>query len=328
MVTAMMRAKLYVEDWSAAYGTPFVLDDEGEDEPSAILIEDGDEFAIHEGVDREPERALAFVDGVRRAEAALYRTDADGSMRRAIAGAFACGAVLCDGLSVPQVSETRVQRLVVWEGDEASALPDAPGGWSWAPRCARGAGPDAPLAELQNRMREAESILAQDLCRAGHSVVMDGPIYLIGANEYDVMGFVKTHRKPILAAQHRVRVPEIGVGQRTSLFKIRGRDRDEKYACYARIGRRSETSGPWSGIVRIEFPLVESLARVIRLADTMAARLVRYAGIPHRDPRAPQNLQPIGALEKHLRHLLGDAGLAERAVREAVRIARTQELEP
>ena len=44
----------------------------------------------------------------------------------------------------------------------------------------------------------------------------------------------------------------------------------------------------------------------------------RFAGVPHRDPRAPQNLQPIGALETHLRHLLGHPGLATRAVREAV----------
>jgi len=29
-------------------------------------------------------------------------------------------------------------------------------------------------------------------------------------------------------------------------------------------------------------------------------------------------LQPVGALEKHLRHLLGDGGLAKRAVRESV----------
>ena len=325
MANVTRSRDLYVEDWAAGYGTPYLMDDEDDDEPSAILVEDGTQFEIHDGVDSDPARALAFVDGVRRGEAALYRTDPDGSMHRAIVGAYACGAVLCDGVAVPRIIEARVQRLVIWEGNEAPGLPDVAGGWSWTPRRARATGPDAPLGELQNRMREAESILAQDLCRAGHSVVMDGPIYFVGASDHDVMGYVKTHRKPILAPEYRVRVPEIGVGQRTSLFTIRGRNRDEKYACYARIGRRSEDSGPWSGIIRIEFPLFESLARVVRLADTMTARLVRYAGVAHRDPRAPQNLQPIGALEKHLRHLLGDGGLAERAVREAVRIARRGE---
>jgi len=54
------------------------------------------------------------------------------------------------------------------------------------------------------------------------------------------------------------------------------------------------------------------------VVDQAAAILPRYAGVAHRDPRAPQNLQPVGALEAHLRHLLGDPGLAYRAVREAV----------
>jgi hypothetical protein len=40
--------------------------------------------------------------------------------------------------------------------------------------------------------------------------------------------------------------------------------------------------------------------------------------VRHRDPRAPQNLQPVGALERQLRHLLGPADYAARAVRDAV----------
>jgi hypothetical protein len=39
---------------------------------------------------------------------------------------------------------------------------------------------------------------------------------------------------------------------------------------------------------------------------------------PHIDPRAPQNLVPIGALERELRHRMGDPGLVYRALRLAV----------
>ena len=39
---------------------------------------------------------------------------------------------------------------------------------------------------------------------------------------------------------------------------------------------------------------------------------------PHIEPRAPQNLVPIAALERDLRHRLGDAGLCLRALRSAV----------
>ena len=38
----------------------------------------------------------------------------------------------------------------------------------------------------------------------------------------------------------------------------------------------------------------------------------------HLDPRAPQNLIPIGALERELRRGLGDAELVNRKLREAV----------
>jgi hypothetical protein len=41
------------------------------------------------------------------------------------------------------------------------------------------------------------------------------------------------------------------------------------------------------------------------------------AGVEYKDPRAPQNLVPIGGLEKLLRHRLGDTRLLYRALRAA-----------
>ena len=54
------------------------------------------------------------------------------------------------------------------------------------------------------------------------------------------------------------------------------------------------------------------------LADRSTAVLPTVASEPHLDPRAPQNLIPIAALERDLRHRLGDAGLVLRHVRAAV----------
>ena len=54
------------------------------------------------------------------------------------------------------------------------------------------------------------------------------------------------------------------------------------------------------------------------IADRTAALLPMVASQPHVDPRAPQNLVPIGALEKELRHRMGDRGIVYRALREAV----------
>jgi hypothetical protein len=57
------------------------------------------------------------------------------------------------------------------------------------------------------------------------------------------------------------------------------------------------------------------LSEAVRLADSSAMTLPRLASIPYKDPRAPQNLLPIGGLERRLRALLGDARLLHRALR-------------
>jgi hypothetical protein len=55
----------------------------------------------------------------------------------------------------------------------------------------------------------------------------------------------------------------------------------------------------------------------VGLADLTATVLPRFASKPHKDPRAPQNLVPIGGLERQLRRRLGDARLIQRALVEA-----------
>ena len=45
--------------------------------------------------------------------------------------------------------------------------------------------------------------------------------------------------------------------------------------------------------------------------------LPAFASEAHKDARAPQNLYPIGGLERELRHRLGDAELLYRALRAA-----------
>ena len=56
---------------------------------------------------------------------------------------------------------------------------------------------------------------------------------------------------------------------------------------------------------------------VTQLADLTARLLPPLASSPHKDPRAPQNLVPIGGLERELRHRLGDQQLLYRALRAA-----------
>jgi hypothetical protein len=78
---------------------------------------------------------------------------------------------------------------------------------------------------------------------------------------------------------------------------------------------------PWSGVVRIECPAELPAAQVTALADLTARVLPPLASTPHKDPRAPQNLVPIGGLERELRRRLGDQQLLYRALRSAAMLS-------
>lgn len=307
--------QIFVEEWASSYGSPYLVVPEDE-QGVAALVEDDDTFVAHDPDESAlVARPLAFVDGVRRGDAALYQQDpATGLLARGIAGSHACGAVVIAPGQRPAFAREQVSRMVIWGSGLAGALPEQRGGWRWQSACVDSVEPDAPLQELQQRMRQAEGLLAETLCQDGYLTIVDGPLSYVRSRDLPVVGYVKTHSRPLLALEHHLRVPELTAGQRTGLFAL-GSDR---YSAYLRLAPVSLRFGPWTGIVRIEIPQSSGLDTAVGVADAVAAVIPRFAGIAHRDPRAPQNLQPVGALEKHLRHLLGDGGLAKRAVRESV----------
>jgi hypothetical protein len=319
MRQGMQGPEVFVEDWAATYGSPYlVAGDEGVGEP-AVLVEDGpDSLEVHGPFDLPMLERVAFVDGVRRGEATLYLSD-EGAVARGVAGAHGSGAVVIDGLGPPRFDRCRVSRMAIFGSGLRAELPDVLGGWSWESTSIGDARPDAPLAELQIRMRAAEGRLAEDLCEDDWLTVVDGPLNFVRSRDLPVVGYVKTHHQPLLRPEHHARVPAVDAGQRTSLFL----KRTDIYSAYTRLVPRSPASGPWAGIVRIELPSSVGIKAAAKTADQVSAMLPRFAGVAHVDPRAPQNLQPIGSLERELRHRLGDPSLAVRAVREAVRSMST-----
>jgi hypothetical protein len=314
---------VFFEDWSVSYGSPYLIQpDELSDEP-AELIEDGKSLHFHAGRDfGEALPPLAFVDGVRRGEASLYRHDpATGDIVHGVAGAHARGAVLREGDGPLQFHDTRVTRLAIWGAGQKPLLPPTEHGFSWESDSIADASPKDLLARLQERMRSAEATLAEALGKAGYLTVIDGPLPYGRVIDAPILGYIKTHHKALLQPRDHRRVPDLSPGERTSLF-VR---KKHCYSAYLRLAARGPFSGPWAGIVRLEIPIGVGLDVAAREADRAACFLPRFAGVAHKDPRAPQNLQPIGALENHLRHLLGDRRLAGRAVRESVAHKRTEE---
>lgn len=304
--------QVFVEDWSARYGSPYLVSpDDGSTGIAAQLIEDGAELRSHAPTSG-PANRLAFVDGVRRMEATMYLSDGD-AFAHGIAGSHACGAAIADGAARMAIDHVRVARLAIFGAGVTTSLPSVDG-FSWRSSSVADIEPDAPLNELQTRMRQQEGILAEELASDGRLVIVDGPLHFVRSRDLPVVGHIKTHRRVLLAPAAHRQVPSLRAGERTSLFTL-GSDR---YSCYLRLAAPGESAGPWSGIVRIEIPQSAGLAEGVHTADAVAATLPRYAGIPWRDPRAPQNLQPVGALERHLQHSLGDSRLANRAVRAAL----------
>jgi hypothetical protein len=310
---------VYVEGWEPSYGAP--ADFDAAEAAEASLVEDGDRLEIHAGRPADGDVAICFVDGVRRAEGFLSVVDpAGGELRRGLAGAFGVGAVVFAPGRPGAYAQLTSRRLAVVCAGGTVDIPDVPGGWHWDVVGIAETEVEHAAARLHEQMRQGEAHLARRLGASGALTVVDGSLTYVRSIDGRFIGCVKTHRQHYLAPEHRAAVATLATGQRTSLFTVR----DDCYAAYLRLAHRGLHHAPWHGIVRIEVPQSLGLAAAADLADLAAGTLPRFAGIEGHDPRAPQNLQPVGALERRLRHLLGPADLALRALRTAV--ARTHPL--
>ncbi len=305
-------ARIYAGEWAPEYGSPMQIDDDVQGE--AVLLE-------HETLQAVPcpeppvRPRLAFVDGVRHVEASLwYADDPSSEPIPGLAGVVAAGAVTPDGNGRLSVSEVVVRRLAIFGGGRSASLPDQPGGWSWVALATENTTLDAPQLELQRRMREQEMLLAERLAGAGHIVVLDGPLSQVRGLAHPVVGYVKTHHRRLLPSEAHDLVSTLRGGERSSLFTV-----SQRHSCYFRLLDPGPDRHPWYGIVRIEVPGDLGREEARSLVQATCGVLPHYAGVAHVDPRAPQNLQPVAALERELRRRCGDRALGLRAARAAVR---------
>ena len=104
-------------------------------------------------------------------------------------------------------------------------------------------------------------------------------------------------------------------GARTPLFALRGTARFSRYSWFLRLAAPFAGETDLSDLIRLEVADSIGLDAARHLADATAALLPRFAPSRGRDPRAPQNLLPVSALESHLRKLLGDPRLVRQRIR-------------
>jgi hypothetical protein len=174
--------------------------------------------------------------------------------------------------------------------------------------------PMAPVQGLQTAMRKSEASLAERLSAEADVVFLDGPLtYLTAAAPGRVVGYVKRLLRSYLDVSAAALLPRLAAGERTPLFLVEGQ-REPRYSWYLRLAPGRPIQSGLAGIVRLETRATPGLDAARALADLSARELPRFASDAARDPRAPQNLVPIGALEARLKHRLGDATIIRRAI--------------
>ena len=306
-------ARIFVEGWSPEYGSPLDRDETLAPAEGSVdaTVERGDWEPI-EGID-DGIRTIAFVDGVRRVDARLTLDDPLAGPTPGICGTFAVGATVWDRSARRSVVEdVRIERWAVLAGGRAEQMPPVDLEPTYATTTTPTDDPLNLVKELHTRMRRAEGETAAELATRCF-VIADGPLNEI-ARPLPAIGYVKSHRVTYLETELNAVVGQLAPGQRTPLFTIAGYKR---YSWYVRLATLPGGHS-WTGIVRCEASGSHPTEHVVTMADRTAAVLPTVASSAHLDPRAPQNLVPIAALERELRHRMGDRGLVYRALREAV----------
>lgn len=311
-----MTTRIWVDPWDPSFGSS--VTDGAFDETTAKLTLDfelppASWAPLSPPADSWRPDELLIVDGVRRIDARVWFSDDEQAPALGIAASCAAGVVRIDGRA--RVAETRMGRGVYTSYPDADQITTPVAAYPIV-HTAGGefedlqAGVQRHMADLELEAASATRSSDQDL------LLLDGP--LRGrATIPRTLGYIKTHNAAYLPADLNAFVAALGPAQRTPVFTIG--TTWSRHTWYLRLP--THTASPWAGVIRCEAAHTLSRADVVQLADTSALLLPSLASKSHKDARAPQNLVPIGGLEKTLHHRLGNATKLHRALAVAAHIS-------
>lgn len=261
--------------------------------------------------------AIAFVDGVQRLERRVSAEQDGAWPLPGILASYAAGA-MCPGRE-PSLRHARVERRVILtKGARPSTVRLAAhnGDLAYLPAHTPGGDLDALYSELNSLRWALEREVVHQLIVDGEElIVADGRIPEM--KQGPVMGLIKTlHDLYLTKPEHIACLMALGRGERTPVFVIE-RDQRRYYTWFLGLAAPGPHDLALSGIARVEVGDHHARGEAIRFAGLTAALLPGYASTPMRDSRAPQNLLPVGQLERELRHRLGDEMLLHRLMLDA-----------
>ena len=296
-----------VEAWDSDYGAPT----EGELEDASQNVDVSVELRPEEWRPLLPETGpvddILFVDGVRRVDATLWIDQPPDFPGFALAATYAAGAVRCNGRAL--IEESEVERGLFTSAPAADVVTSI---GTYQVKATKGTTSEELWLGIQQRMGDLEAAVTR---RAGGAemLVVDGPLSHVRDLD-NAVGYIKTQKVQYLPLELRQVLTALPAGYRTPLFLTT--TSCSRFSWYLRLANHA---GPAGGLVRCEIDAGMTAADAARVATRVSATLPRYSSARHKDPRAPQNLYPIGGLERELRHRLGDRELAMRALRQAAR---------
>ena len=310
-----MKPRLRLDAWSPDYTAPeTALAQQLEDLQAEPVSADGPWRP--KSAARDWRGPLFFVDGRFRTDSLLYIEDV-----RALLVSVAVGAV---GLGPERAAFDADSFLV------RRFLLAPPGSWPDA-RLEVATGLSYELVEVEG---EPEAFRAAAMERRGALEMMvgdglqarypqalllhDGPLHKLSpAAASGRLGYAKSHHRAYLSEEHAALLGELAPGERTPVFTF-ARGERRFYSWYLRLPLEPDRPyAPAATLLRVETAASESEA--LELAAVSLSVFPRLASRPFRDPRAPQNLIPVGALERELGRRLGQAALLRRKLLEYIR---------
>lgn len=306
-----------IDPWEVDYGSELPL--ESREEPAAEEVILDVELAHDRWRPIQPQAGqrhpnLVFVDGVRRIETRLIIRKRGGICHGAF-GSYAVGSVNACG-DRARCANTRAGRVVALGAGETLPGPVPVGpALTYRPVSTAASEADAPLQVIQDEMRLAEERLAREVADDEQTlVVADGPLTFEEPVRGGVVGYIKRLFKLYVPDTDLGLLASLPPGARSPLFALRATKRFARYAWFLRLARPVAGESDLSGIVRLEVSEAVGADVARQRADQTALLLPRFVPGRMRDPRSPQNLLPIGALEAQLRRCLGDARLIRRRI--------------
>ena len=323
-----------LEPWNIGYDAPVSINPE--EIPNSDKINTEVEFGNNEwqpirtAIAPELPNQILFIDGRLRLDKMFLGRRDDEILYGAFA-TIAVGAVLVDrSISRAKCVATRVKRIIALGGNLTAPVTVIP-----CPVSGRGDlkydycltssnnEPDTPSQIVQSAMLDEELRLAnelsldKELIHENALIVRDGPLlYRVYQTPYVTIGYVKTMGKAYLKGENAQVMRSLKVGERTPIFRISS-SHGSNLSWYLRSGSSDVNYKRLGyhdlhGIIRIDLDGSLNLDRAKAIADQSTYLIPQYASHPTRDPRAPQNLTPVGALEKELGRQMGSREIISR----------------